>query len=47
MFFVSRLGIIYCYSRIFSVPGMSWYQFYLHEDQTRPTKSCSYLILFV
>jgi len=31
MFFVSRLGIIYCYSRIFSL-GTSWYQFYLHVD---------------
>jgi len=44
--FVSRLGVIYCYSWIFRVLGTSW-QFYLHVDQTRPAKSCSYLILFV
>jgi len=42
-YFVLCLGIIYCYSRIFSVPSTSWYQFYLHVDQPRPAKSCSYL----
>jgi len=46
-YFVLRLGIIYCYSWIFGVPGTSWYQFYLYVDQPRPAKSCSYLVLFV
>jgi len=45
--FVSRLGNIYCYFWIFRVPGTSWYRFYLCVDQTRPAKSCSYLVLFV
>jgi len=36
--FVSRLDDSYV---TFKIPGMSWYQLYLHVEQTRPAKSCS------
>jgi len=42
MFFVSRLDIILLL--FMYVPGTSWYQFYLHVDQTRTAKSRSYLV---
>jgi len=36
--------VIYC---IFSVPGTSRCQFYLHVDHTKPAKLCSYLVSFI